>query len=386
MPWIVVSSLLLLMLLMSLVRFVPITFSNLFSSSSVFLCCSISIIIIITTAEIICAVSNRARFGNFCELIRRTGLDFVLNNMEPLSPGNRRTRAVPVGIVGRAEDGAETTETESEDEASDNDDTSGRALLSKFDNKENGEGLTQNKKKNIVRFLQAISNIPNTPDIPNMYPDINNLRPKNVNNFNNNNNPFTNFDNDNEFYRFIQDFRENNDILQLFTVFVPINDAFNALNLDVISIFNVALNVNAVLLEIGEFHIIGGRAISYGELVCGRSYQMLNNQNSQTECRANNKFQVGPGNRANPYACEIRVGGQCQSNLPQLIRPRNIFASNGIIHTVNDVLIPFQDFSDPRFTRNPTRRPTRSPTRRSPTRRPSDKPSTDCFGVNGVPC
>lgn len=318
---------------------------------------------ILTLAEIICHVSNRRIYGTFCAIIRETGLDVILNNYEELDFRRRG-----VGIVGRVEDGAEAV-AESEDEVVEDSDNNRRAMLSKFDH---GEGFTQNKRDNAIRFLENIPNIINN--------DINDF---NYNSFNVQNNPFNDF----------------SDIIELFTVFAPTNQAFEQLNFDVLAYlkFDYYTQVN-YLLDIAEYSIIAGRALVYDELACGRNYRMSNGVNSRTECRSGNqKFQVGRGNRENHYTCVYYtdINGEpckgpkdciginfnneddvasarrpCNANYPEIIQPRNIFASNGVLHTVDDLLLPFT-FSGPR---DPTRQPSR---------RPTPSPSTDCEGANG---
>ena len=115
------------------------------------------------------------------------------------------------------------------------------------------------------------------------------------------------------------------DVINKFTVFAPTNAAFESMKFDMGSFFELT---DAERREIAEYHILSGREVMYGDLGCGTSYDMLNGVTSRTECRGNGgnrKYQVGARNVI--------------SNLP-LIVERNMDASNGVIHLVDEVLLP----------------------------------------------
>merc|ERR1719162_1968805 len=89
-----------------------------------------------------------------------------------------------------------------------------------------------------------------------------------------------------------------------------------------------------LLREVLLTHVIG-REISSQELICNNIYTMINGEPTVTECDRNNnrngKFQIGEGN--------LRDGGQL---LPR-IGFSDIVASNGVIHEINQVILPLFD-------------------------------------------
>ena len=89
-----------------------------------------------------------------------------------------------------------------------------------------------------------------------------------------------------------------------------------------------------LLREVLLTHVIG-REIPSQELICNNIYTMINGEPTVTECDRNNnrngKFQIGEGN--------LRDGGQL---LPR-IGFSDIIASNGVIHEINQVILPLFD-------------------------------------------
>lgn len=148
----------------------------------------------------------------------------------------------------------------------------------------------------------------------------------------------------------IRRIRNDPTILEVFTTFVPTNQAFRRLNFDVVAFLRAPwAEQYDYLLYLAEYHVIYGEAIRFRALSCGTNYVMANGERSTTECRSDDrKFQIGPGNRFNNFDCELDQyfdfeDRQCRRNPPQIVYPRNIIASNGIIHTLNEVMIPFRD-------------------------------------------
>lgn len=110
------------------------------------------------------------------------------------------------------------------------------------------------------------------------------------------------------------------------TIFAPTNDAFSA-------IADVAATLAPEeLLDILLFHAVNGTALSTSDLECEGFITMVNGVESQTVCDEDgNIFQVGAGNS--------------EDMLPQIILP-DVPACNGIIHAVDNVLLPGADVPD----------------------------------------
>lgn len=133
------------------------------------------------------------------------------------------------------------------------------------------------------------------------------------------------------------------EINALFDLQVPeVVAYFNALGVDflensvLVNEFFLGPNGNLFLTEILLTHVVG-QELSERDLKCSRIIQMLNGEETATECRrvANTgrvkKFQVG--------------GGNTVRNLAKIINPDNI-ASNGVVHIVNNVILPDFRFPD----------------------------------------
>lgn len=103
------------------------------------------------------------------------------------------------------------------------------------------------------------------------------------------------------------------------TVFAPTNEAFSAVA-DTIADLDPA-----VILDILSFHAVQGTVVMSSDLVCDGFLTMVNEQDSQTLCEDGSIFQVGEGNSPDM--------------LPE-IDPADIPACNGVIHVVDNVMIP----------------------------------------------
>lgn len=105
---------------------------------------------------------------------------------------------------------------------------------------------------------------------------------------------------------------------QTLTVFAPINEAFE----------------NAPSISVGEiddllaFHTVAG-GLAKSNLVCKELVQMANGKDSRTTC----------DNNKNPSRFYQRGSDNIDSALPEII-DADIVACNGIIHAVNNVMLP----------------------------------------------
>lgn len=105
----------------------------------------------------------------------------------------------------------------------------------------------------------------------------------------------------------------------VFTVFAPTNEAFEKFPEDLDSI-------NAeTLTDILLFHAVAGKEIYREDLVCQDLLEMANGVDSRTICDGPERYQKGAGNP--------------EGRVPYLIES-DIQACNGIIHMVDDVMLP----------------------------------------------
>jgi len=107
-----------------------------------------------------------------------------------------------------------------------------------------------------------------------------------------------------------------------FTLFAPSNEAF-ADRFDDVKLY---LNTDAYMLK---FHIIEGKTLMFDDLICKETIETWSyNEESRTQCtnKGTQKFQTGRGN--------FDLG-----TIPKIIE-RDILVCNGVIHGVDDVLLP----------------------------------------------
>ena len=111
-----------------------------------------------------------------------------------------------------------------------------------------------------------------------------------------------------------------------FTVFAPTNKAFEELP---DAILNAVQNDVDLLRDVLLFHTFQGNRVKAKKLVDGAELQMVNGEITTTT-RENKLtiYQSGPGNN--------------DDDLPRIILP-NVFVSNGMIHAVDEVLLPDLD-------------------------------------------
>lgn len=124
---------------------------------------------------------------------------------------------------------------------------------------------------------------------------------------------------------------DGNDV---FTVFAPTNEAFEKFPEDLDSI-------NAeTLTDILLFHAVAGKEVYRKDLVCQGLLEMANGVDSRTVCDGPERYQKGAGNP------EGRVPYLIESDIP---------ACNGIIHKVDDVMLPriFKNCDKKGFSRFP---------------------------------
>lgn len=108
------------------------------------------------------------------------------------------------------------------------------------------------------------------------------------------------------------------------TVFAPTDEAFTNLG----DTLDVALADNDRLTDILLYHVIGG--VKYlSDFECSASVSMTNSGSTTTVCQADMIFQTGAANDA--------------GSMPQIILP-DIYACNGVIHVLDEVLLP--DFGE----------------------------------------
>ena len=100
----------------------------------------------------------------------------------------------------------------------------------------------------------------------------------------------------------------------LWTIFAPTNDAFN-------SAPPLKDDITFILTE----HVIANAMITAEDLVCTEKTEMANGKKTRTVCKNGVTYQKGSGN-----SDEVR---------PEIIET-NIEACNGIIHVVDQVILP----------------------------------------------
>ena len=95
--------------------------------------------------------------------------------------------------------------------------------------------------------------------------------------------------------------------------------------------FNDAVLGSLLLREILLTHIYD-RELRFDQLGCKTAYNMESGQKTTTQCLnpTDNKFQIGEGNVKQ------------SQNFPRIVQ-KNMKASNGIIHEVNNIILPLYD-------------------------------------------
>lgn len=104
------------------------------------------------------------------------------------------------------------------------------------------------------------------------------------------------------------------------TVFAPTNRAFTKLG----NTLDAVLADKPLLTDILLFHAVEGEVFST-DLECTARVKMANGDESRTVCRRGSVFQKGAGNPRN--------------DMPEIISA-DIEACNGVIHVVDEVMLP----------------------------------------------
>lgn len=115
-----------------------------------------------------------------------------------------------------------------------------------------------------------------------------------------------------------------------YTVFAPTDAAFKALPKGALDTYlaNKQMLVNLLL-----YHVVADEEIYKADLRCQRLLTMGNGKDSRTVCRA-----VGPSLLDRVYQ-KGRGNLQLPAKMPEIVRT-DIAACNGLIHVVNNVMLP----------------------------------------------
>jgi len=108
-----------------------------------------------------------------------------------------------------------------------------------------------------------------------------------------------------------------------FTVFAPVNDAFDAIEARLANTEPDADTLRNILL----YHAVADAKILADDLVCDTNVMMANSEETKTVCINNEIFQVGNGN---------------SDPLPKIIAKDGI-SCNGIVHAIDQVMLPGED-------------------------------------------
>jgi len=110
-----------------------------------------------------------------------------------------------------------------------------------------------------------------------------------------------------------------------FTVFMPTNDAFASLPQEIVdAVTSDSDLLKSVLLS----HAVAGEVLFIKDLVCSGKVVMANGDETTTTCAGEKFYQSGAGN--NP------------SSFPEIIAPDGV-ACNGVIHSIDQVILPGSD-------------------------------------------
>jgi len=115
---------------------------------------------------------------------------------------------------------------------------------------------------------------------------------------------------------------------QVFTVFAPTDEAW--LDLDVMAIDNL-VNCTGALNSVFAFHTVYGEEITSEDLVCKETIKMANGDDSRTVCRDSGVYQKGSSNS--------------RDMMPRIVEA-DIYACNGVIHLVDQVMLPKAKYVD----------------------------------------
>jgi len=132
--------------------------------------------------------------------------------------------------------------------------------------------------------------------------------------------------------------------IDLLTMFAPTNVAFFTLPASTLE--NLMDPTNQIQLEnLLKFHIIENE-VKYEKLFCGTNQSMTNGKKTTTRCKNGFKYQVGPGN--------------LKTREPEIVFA-NEFSINGVIHVIDEVILPKSLKPPDAPTKSPTKPPTIAP-------------------------
>ena len=172
----------------------------------------------------------------------------------------------------------------------------------------------------------------------------------------------------------ITDFLDGNNIITFpdivvneeLTFFAPINSAWLSMPTDILELI-IAGQGQDLLYDILLTHVHDDAAIPFGRLLCGTDLTMANGKDTVTRCQLGRKYQVGGGNPDPP-------------NAPEIVVPTNEAAINGLIHPVDQVILPAETESP---SESPSNDPSSAPSISSspsissaPSTQPSTQPSS----------
>jgi uncharacterized surface protein with fasciclin (FAS1) repeats len=145
------------------------------------------------------------------------------------------------------------------------------------------------------------------------------------------------------------------------TLFAPTNDAFNNLSDDMArDIFTSEENAKFVLL----YHAVEDLELTSKDLQCTWLLPMANDKDTRTVCIDDKAYQNG--------------GGNSDNKRPEIVGA-NFQACNGVVHIVNEVILPRKlpdkNLSQP--VQKPTLKPTTKPTSKQTSPYPTSKQTTE---------
>ncbi|KAL3942317.1 MAG: hypothetical protein SGARI_000305, partial [Bacillariaceae sp.] len=130
------------------------------------------------------------------------------------------------------------------------------------------------------------------------------------------------------------------------TVFAPTDDAFVALG-DALDLEDISMIDRDILANVILFHAVNGTEVRAADLDCDTTLAMTNGEDSTTVCEDDKIFQEGPDNFG-----ELR---------PEIFLADN-GACNGVVHGVNNVMLPEGTLPSDAPSDAPSDSPSQTPT------------------------
>jgi len=109
---------------------------------------------------------------------------------------------------------------------------------------------------------------------------------------------------------------------ELFTVFAPTDEAFGSVDLE---LFDDLINCTQAMNSVLAFHTVYGEELMSTDLECQKTIAMANGDDSRTVCSGDKIYQKGSLNS--------------RDKMPEIV-VADIEACNGVIHVVDQVMIP----------------------------------------------